>query len=753
MTLHYIKIALRNLLKSKTQTVISILGITAGIICFSVCAYYVRALYRGDTQFPYYKELTVLRTQFPDRDEYSYPRPNVRAKFMEQFREDISLIPALDYSTRPYNISLDPDGVEDSFRVQSQACNADFVATHPPKLISGSAEEFGKRPNSVIITEELSKKIFGNESPLGKQLYSNSMAYRKFNSPMTFTVVGVMKPYPPFALDNVFPFDILLHSDMTDGYDAYSCSYVLKPEVNIESLNERLSRMDLDPNAQVKLMYKSELREVNSMAFYISLIGLLVLLAGLLNFLNTTIHAFANRVKELGLRKTLGAAIRHQFLLLFTEVTLILAASFLLCTALTETLIPYLFNSIPHDFRRELIMDFSDLLMQQSIYFIYILLFSSLIIYIGVLRIKAKKKASRNGARNVMLGVQISICMMFVLATAATWLVSKNTLRTKSPYLSETEMQDIIFIRVGGERITLQEHLPEIVQFIRSSPLFNRVALKMDMSLNLGSNEVRNNIGVHWVSPEYFDMMKFPLNVPLKEDELCCFANEALTQALQQDSINYISINEKNYPILQTINAVELGTYLKKSAYIPESNIPNPDCIYVQLQPGNSSKAIAVLQEKIESHLPQYSNFQVISLKEDHLSYGQSMLQGLFMVCSIVCILITVLGLYGAITVDTRRKQKEVAIRKINGAGMKHIYWMFGRMYVWLFVVTGVIISVLALFVLGMMESNLSVFFDYTNPLYWIASFCFVAIIIMCTISYRIYVISKTNPAEIIKTE
>ena len=48
---------------------------------------------------------------------------------------------------------------------------------------------------------------------------------------------------------------------------------------------------------------------------------------------------------------------------------------------------------------------------------------------------------------------------------------------------------------------------------------------------------------------------------------------------------------------------------------------------------------------------------------------------------SIVSLIITLLGVYSAITLDTERRQKEVAIRKINGAGIKQIILLFSRLY------------------------------------------------------------------------
>jgi ABC-type antimicrobial peptide transport system, permease component len=755
MILHYLKTALRNILKHKTQTVVCILGITAGILCFSICAYYVRALYRGDSEFPRYKEMAVLQMKYSGDVEYRHPTSEATKVFHEQFAQDIELLACMEESTREYNIRVEHNGVERIVRINTQACNSDFVVVYPPELVMGSIDAFRNNPNSVIITEELSKKLFGKESPLGKTLYAESVAYRNIGAPVTFTVTGVMKPYLPYVFDGVFAPEMLHNNNGVEGYGGDSYTYVLKPDVNVGNLNNRLSTFEFKDDAKAMLLYKNDLRKIVPAAFFVSLIGLFVLLAGLLNFLNTTIGAFANRTAELSLRKMLGAFRYQQFFLLFMELLIILSASFFLCMILTETLIPYIISNMPTDISRELSIDLTELFGQQIMNFVYILLFCSIVAFIGAFRIKDRQRISRHRVRNFLLGVQFFICMMFILATGATYLVSKNTLKTNAPYLEEAKMEHIFSIRFGKERIILEKYLPEIKQFINSSSLFEKYAFLLEDLYkieNLKNTSGYNGSLIRYVSPDFFDIMNFPSNSSINEEQPYCFINEALDERLKADSTDYIQIEGNTYPVVKVVNSTEKG-WIKDVAYIPAKEGVKVDYIYVQAKRGKSKEALSALQEKIQSYLPEYNDFRIYSLKESNLSNGQDILQRLFMICSMICIMITILGLYGAITIDTERRQKEVAIRKINGAGVKHIYWMFGKSYLWLFVITAIIIFISGLFVMNMLSMALRIFFDYTNPFYWILSFLSVAIVIICTIVYRIYAISRINPAEIIKSE
>ncbi|MBL3945516.1 ABC transporter permease, partial [Bacteroides thetaiotaomicron] len=66
-------------------------------------------------------------------------------------------------------------------------------------------------------------------------------------------------------------------------------------------------------------------------------------------------------------------------------------------------------------------------------------------------------------------------------------------------------------------------------------------------------------------------------------------------------------------------------------------------------------------------------------------------LKDIILFFSVVSLIITLLGVYAAITLDTERRQKEVAIRKVNGAGMKQIIMLFARLYMLLLIITAIL--------------------------------------------------------------
>lgn len=109
------------------------------------------------------------------------------------------------------------------------------------------------------------------------------------------------------------------------------------------------------------------------------------------------------------------------------------------------------------------------------------------------------------------------------------------------------------------------------------------------------------------------------------------------------------------------------------------------------------------------------------------------------------------LGVYSTITLDTERRQKEVAIRKVNGAGLKQIILLFARLYIKLLTVSAIIAFPLIYIVIQIWKKAYIVFFN-DGIIYWAGIFIGITFITALTVLFRILGIARINPAEVIKT-
>ena len=125
------------------------------------------------------------------------------------------------------------------------------------------------------------------------------------------------------------------------------------------------------------------------------------------------------------------------------------------------------------------------------------------------------------------------------------------------------------------------------------------------------------------------------------------------------------------------------------------------------------------------------------------------------MLLSVISLIITVLGIYSAITLDTYSRQKEVAIRKINGAGPRVISLLFGKLYIRLLVIAAIpSLAIVYLFLRMLISKKVVISAEWlNNPVLWLSIIFLTTTIVFITVAYRIWLISRLNPAEVIKSE
>jgi len=129
---------------------------------------------------------------------------------------------------------------------------------------------------------------------------------------------------------------------------------------------------------------------------------------------------------------------------------------------------------------------------------------------------------------------------------------------------------------------------------------------------------------------------------------------------------------------------------------------------------------------------------------QDTIHYG-------ILIMAFISILVVALSIYSAISMDTVSRQKEVAIRKINGATPKIIAWMFGRVYILTYLIVFILLYLLAKPILIMM---MGAQFDFVYHLDWpLFIFFGMALLIFLVTAFKIWQIMHINPATIIKKE
>ena len=145
-------------------------------------------------------------------------------------------------------------------------------------------------------------------------------------------------------------------------------------------------------------------------------------------------------------------------------------------------------------------------------------------------------------------------------------------------------------------------------------------------------------------------------------------------------------------------------------------------------------------------------NLYEVCYKESRMGGMMGHISNVMMIVALLCMVLT---LYSSVSLDTRGRQKEVALRKAHGASVGQIIWLFGSPYIWWLVVSSIILLPFCLGLEFVMFEKQYINFENTMELLIPSQFSilFIALVTLLTVGYKIYRVSKLDPAKIIKKE
>lgn len=795
MIKHHFIVSLRSLLKYKTQNFICILGVAVGILCFTICLYCTRLVLTTNDCFPKgdrIAQLSMLGVERPVKFA------GTCVSMVEELREidnpHFSSIASIGYPREvTFNVHLNSSDIL-PYSLMSMEVDTSFNTIFTPALVAGSWETAQHNLNSIIMGESTARRIFGNpldainKTIVLTQRLPTSPKSTPQNGGIAYTIVAVMEDIP---LNNSFAFlgnlDILRVND-TEGIIRYenrrqktaSTTYIL---LNEDSSAEDVTQWLKDNNYTFEL-YGDQYHAVANMpsessggiaiSAITAIIGLLILATALLNFFNFLIALFYSKTREYTIRKVYGCDFRSLFMQLFTHTSVMLLLSSLIMLSIAELIADKLYLTIDsvgikmYFNKWELIgQGVQYILAIFAVCCIICLLITRRVYRMSVYRgIKTKQKRQGMLGRNIMLWWQLFITWIFIGVILALIMQSNNNTDMMFPQLDKGEKEEILSVSMDYTFMDNVQKETMMEEFSRHSGV--KDIMVTDVSLVEG---ISGYTGFSWEKGGYWfetGLLTVPqnffsfMNVDIEQGVLPSTEKDVVVDRMFQELRKTDVLGralfgtDTEYNICAVAPKYNYSIYDKGIGFVftPRSKNEYIGHCYIKCHKGQTKQVRQWVEGIRKKMLPSSIDYKVSTLLKDIYSVQiiEFTFRKVIIFFALVCIIITLLGVYSSVSLDTDRKQKEMALRKINGANRMDIAWEFVRMYAVLLLSSAAVAFPLLYVIFHYWKQMYVRFFTY-GPLFWIVLFLLLATMVGVTIYWKIADTVNINPARVIVRE
>lgn len=786
-----LKYALRFLMRSKSYTIINLLGLAFSLACCIILMRYI------------HRELTV-DTHCIDREQVYAICTNTEGSRglsgLKQFSYDTVTIDKRLIESMTTYIPLEKDYViSGTNRIPARCIVTDsvFFRLFRYPVIQGGLSL--QTPQSALLTEKFARKIFGRENPIGKVL--------RYVNGKDIIIEGILGEPECKTMIN---FDIVLSSGLSDHWERMNTElYRFLPGTDINAINKTGSvpRYLNDPKYDTRkhtfslipvkdIYWDGSLINSEPTMFFsgsrshitiLSGVCLLLLLAGILNFINLYLVALLRRGKEYGLKKVFGACGRTLFANIWIENTLLVLGALSVAWLIIEIM------SMPTEYLFNIHFSYTAFDGWLSIGILLLLpMITSIYPYIKynytspILSIRSIGWGSHSvHARMFFLGAQYIMTFLLVVLSLYFNRQLGVLLNTEPGFRTKNIMNvNLVYESKDYSSYTyesIQERRQRIMQLdneLKSCPFIELYEPSREgiLTSTFGTNYLNDKrekvfLNVRYATPAFFKLYNIKViegNIPAinREDQRTVFVvNRAALKALGYTSIHGAGVIEENQKradvnaSLQPIIAVvedyfegHLTSGIHPTIY-PVGAWFSGDLYQIAYTPGKKKEVIDFLR-KLEYKVYGSEDFEYTLLENDiKAMYEQDRQTAtIYFIFASIAIIVSSLGLLGISLFDIRQRYREIAIRKVNGAGLKDLYQLLYRKYMIVLIIAFAIAIPLSYYLINIYTQDFAVKAPIGIGIF-IISLLLVMVISLGTLTWQIRKAASIDPAKIIKTE
>jgi ABC-type antimicrobial peptide transport system permease subunit len=651
-----------------------------------------------------------------------------------------------------------------------------------------------RQPESIVITEAIAKKYFGNEDAIGKVI--------RMNHKDDFTVTGILPALPEnshLQFSCLIPMTFLARTErdlkeyIWDNFNFYTYVYLDdKTASSPESLTALAKKFrgiyqKNEPNLKVhfalqpledihlKSDFMADLPGHGNIQYvYIfTIVGIFILAVACINFMNLATARSARRAKEVGMRKVSGA-VRFQLVKQFlAESSLIAFLSLALALAIAFAALPA-FNELSGKNLDISFLNWKLVASLLGITFItglvagsYPAFFLSSFVPAAVLKGNLKAGAKTSAFRNVMVVIQFTVSIALLVGT----MIVYNQLQFIKNKNIGFDKENLIYSWMTGD-------LWNKYQALRTSLDQNSMTTDFAFVNDLPTNINNNTIGVEWPGKDpntqpLFSNTAFDDNA-LGILNLTLLNGRNFSRDIASDTANYL-VNET---ALETMNmTVEdavgktitmwdtKGTIIgvvKDFNFVPLQKAIAPLIIrynrwggvaLVRTKPQQIESSISEMEKIFKSLNPEYPfSYNFVDQNFENMYKSEQRLSSLFTIFAGLAIFISCLGLYGLSAFLAERRTKEIGVRKVLGASVFSVVYLLSKTFTLPIIIAMLIATPLSWYAMTEWLSGFAYHIDISWTVFAIA-FVISLFIAWATVSFESLKAAMADPAKSLRDE
>jgi putative ABC transport system permease protein len=794
MIKNYFKMAWRTLQKNKVYGFINVTGLmlslAAAILIFTFINYHLSFdNFHADSD-RIYRIVTEQK-----REDISYQAsvpPGLSETVRTNFDFEEAIARTVNFSDVQVTYGNNQKVLEEKGVLYAES---DFFKIFNFPFLQGSLTKEFLEPNKAFLTKRLAEKYFGNVSvAIGQTI--------KLNNTDLLTVIGVLEDLPQNSFEDIEIFvsyptlikdnNWLVSAETWGGITSdLKCYVKLIDGVNPEQVEKAMAPFPSKyrpKSSNIHTYYLQPLSDVHFNPNYhgampsktlwtLGIIGLFLLISACLNFINLATAQVLNRLKEVGVRKSLGGRKAQLFWQFLTETGLIAFVSVALAILLAILCLPYL-NSL---FETEI--GHSEMLSPKMFLFAFVMFVVSafasgaypgllLSRFSPVMALKGKLSSLNFGGvnlRKTLIVTQFVISQVLIIGMLV--IIKQMNFSQNTDLGFDKEALLMIPVVSGSDasdKRAFKERLERLPNVEKATICFTAPASNMNWGTSIQMNQKDEQeafrVSVRAGDESYLETFGLELvsgrNIR-KSDTL----NEIMVNETFIKKMNYASPEEAltqitsfadsdNIPIVGVFKDFHVGSTYDEISAVAIGSVSEVLMQYgVKINPQNISGSMKEIEDLWNEANPEtfFSyNFVDESIKEFYVS--EQRLLTLLEIFTAISIFISSLGLFGLVSFMVERKTKEIGVRKVLGSSVSSILWLFSKEFSWLIGIAFLLSAPIAFWLTNQWLQDFVFKAEFGIGLFLLA-LLFSILISGISVSYKVIKAAVANPVESLKTE